>query len=129
MSSKSLVFHTSRCISSSPSAFLLLISFSTERSSYYVNCPNLMSYLLLIIFLIASCVTFGCLPSKFSKYFSTGAFVLPGSFQFRFHSVLPFAHFVYRLPCYPRLSIFNRVSNFFYLILYLNSLFLYIYFS
>ena len=35
------------------------------------------------------------------------SFFLADSFQFSFRS----AHFIYRLPYYPRLSIFNRVSN------------------
>ena len=39
------------------------------------------------------------------------SFFLAGSFQFSFRTALPSAHFVYRQPCYPRLSIFNRVSN------------------
>ena len=46
------------------------------------------------------------------------SFFLVGSFQFSFRSALPFAHFVYPLPYYPRLSIFNRVSNLIDLILY-----------
>ena len=39
------------------------------------------------------------------------SFFLAGSFQFSFRRALPSALFVYRLPCYPRLSIFNWVSN------------------
>ena len=39
------------------------------------------------------------------------SFFLAGSFQFSFRSTLSSALFVYRLPCYPKLSIFNRVSN------------------
>ena len=49
MSSNSLVFHTSRGISSSPAAFLFLISISTESSSSFVKCPSLMSNCLLRI--------------------------------------------------------------------------------
>ena len=66
MSVNSLVFHTSRGISSSPAAFLFLIFLSTESSSC-INCPSLMSNCLLIIFMIGSCVTFGDFPSKFLK--------------------------------------------------------------
>ena len=47
----------------------------------------------------------------------TYSFFLAGSFQFSFRSALPSAYFVYRLPCYPRLSIFNCVSNLIDLIL------------
>ena len=50
-------------------AFLFLIFLSTESSSSYVNCPSLMSNWLLIIFVIGSCVTFGCFLCKFLKYF------------------------------------------------------------
>ena len=67
ISSNSLVFHTSAGISSSPAAFLFLIFLSTESSSPSVNCPSLMSNLLLIIFVIVSCVIFEDFPSKFSK--------------------------------------------------------------
>ena len=63
ISSNSLVFHTSGCISSSPAAFLLLIFLSIESSSSCVNCPSLMSNYLLLIFVICLCVTFGRLPS------------------------------------------------------------------
>ena len=45
-------------------------------------------------------------------------FLLAVSFQFSFRCALPSAQFVYRLQCCPRLSIFNRVSNLIYLILY-----------
>ena len=38
-------------------------------------------------------------------------FFLVVSIQFSYGSILPSAHFIYRLPCNPRLSIFNRVSN------------------
>ena len=44
--------------------------------------------------------------------------LLAGSFQFSFGSALHSAHFIYRLPYYPGLSIFNRVSNLIDLILY-----------
>ena len=60
MSSNFLVFHTSGGISSNPSAFLFLIILSTEPSSSCVNCSNLMSNWLLIIFVIH-------FLSKFSK--------------------------------------------------------------
>ena len=49
--------------------------------------------------------------------------LLAGSFQFSFGSALPSAYFIYRLPCYRRLSIFNRVSNLIDLILYVFCLF------
>ena len=67
MPSNHLIFHTSRCISSSPAAFLFLIYISTESSSSCVNGPNLMSNCLLIILVIDSCVTFGGFTSKFTK--------------------------------------------------------------
>ena len=67
ISSNSLVFHTSGCVSSSPAVFLVFIFLGTESSSSCVNCPRLMSNCLLIIFVIGSCVTFGGFPSKFSK--------------------------------------------------------------
>ena len=35
--------------------------------------------------------------------------LLAGNFQFIFCSAIPSAYFVYRLPCYPRLFIFNGV--------------------
>ena len=40
------------------------------------------------------------------------SFLLAGSFQFSFCSALSSAHFIYRLPCYPRLPIFNRVLSY-----------------
>ena len=40
---------------------------STEWSSFWVNCPSLMSNCLLIILFIYSCVNFGEFPNKFSK--------------------------------------------------------------
>ena len=45
------------------------------------------------------------------------SFFLAGSFQFSSCSTLPSIHFVCCLPCYPRLSIFNWVSNLIDLIL------------
>ena len=66
MSSNCLVFRTSGGISSSPAAFLFLIFLGTESSSC-VNGPSLMSYCLLIILVIGSCVIFGGFPSRFSK--------------------------------------------------------------
>ena len=62
-----LVFHASGGNSSNPAAFLFLIFISTESSSSWVNCPSLMSNCLLIILVIGLCLTFGGLPSKFSK--------------------------------------------------------------
>ena len=67
MSSNCLVFHTSGGISLSPAVFLSLIFLSTESSSSRVNGPSLMSYCLLIILVIGSCVTFDGFPSRFSK--------------------------------------------------------------
>ena len=115
MSLNSLIFHTSGGISSSPAAFLFLIFLSTESRSSCVNCPSLMSYWSLIIYVIGSCVTFWSFPSKILKCFFPGCIC---SFQFSFCSALPPAHFVYRLPCHPRLSIFNQVSNLIDLIWY-----------
>ena len=45
------------------------------------------------------------------------SFLLAG--RFSFHNHLIFSPLVYRLPCYLRLSIFNRVTNLFHLILYI----------
>ena len=50
-----------------PCCFSILNFFSTESSSSCVNCPSLKSNWLLIIFVIGSCVIFGCFPSKFTK--------------------------------------------------------------
>ena len=66
-SSNFLVFHTSRGISSSLTAFLFKIFLSTDSSSSYINGPSLMSNCLLIILLTGCCVTFGGFPSNFSK--------------------------------------------------------------
>ena len=46
------------------------------------------------------------------------SFLLTDSFEFIFGRALPSAYFVYRLPCYPRLSIFNRITNLIDLILH-----------
>ena len=67
ISSNCLVFHTSGGISSSHAAFLFLIFLRTESSSSCMNGPSLMSYCLLIILVIGSCVIFGGVPSRFSK--------------------------------------------------------------
>ena len=112
-------------ISSSPVAFLFLIFLSTVSSSSCVNRPSLMSSWLLNIFVIGSCLTFGGFPSKlpkcsFHRCIRSSWLV---AFSLAFTSTIPSADFVYRLPCYPRLSIFFRVSNLIYLILYLFSLF------
>ena len=61
-----LVFHTSGGISSRPAAFLFLIFVSTTSNSSWVNCPCLMSSLL-IIFVIVLSVTLGNFPSRFLK--------------------------------------------------------------
>ena len=55
-------------------------------------------------------------------------FFLAGSLQVSFCSALP-SHFIYCLPCYPTLSIFNQVSNLIDLILYLFCLFFMVYIS
>ena len=60
-------FHISGGISSSLSAFLSRIFLGTESRFFFVNYPSLMSCLLLIIFVICSCVTIGGFPCKFSK--------------------------------------------------------------
>ena len=52
------------------------------------------------------------------------SFFLVGSFQFSSRRTLSSTHFAYCLPCYPRLSIFNWVSNLIDLILYVFCLFL-----
>ena len=121
----SLVFHTSGGISSSPAAFLFLIFLSAESSSSCVNCPSLMSNSLLIILMIGPFVTFGGFLSKFSKccFHSCILFFLAVGSQFSFCSAFHSAYFIYRLPCYPRLSIFNKVSNLINLILYVFCLF------
>ena len=67
--------------------------------------------------MIGSCITFGGFSSKFYKCCFYSCF-LAGSFKFSFRSILPSAHFVYCLSCYPRLSLFNWVSNLIDLILY-----------
>ena len=124
MLSNCLVFHTSGCISSSLAVFLFLIFLCTESSSC-VNCPSLMSNCLLIIFVISSCVTFGGFPSKFSKccFRSCIRSSWLVAFGLAFRSALSSSHFVYRLLCYPRLSIFNLVANLIDLILYVFCLF------
>ena len=68
MSSNSLVFYTSGCISPGPAAFLFLIFLDSKSSSSYINCPRLIPRWVLIIFVIDSSVTFGVFPSKFSKF-------------------------------------------------------------
>ena len=119
MSSNCLVFHTSGGISSNPAVFLFLISLN-ESSSSCVNCPSLMSNCLLILLVIGSCITFGGFPGKFLKccFHSCIRSSWLACFQFSFHSAIPSANFVYCLPCYPGLSVFNRVSNLIDLILY-----------
>ena len=77
MSSNSLVFHTSRGISSSPVAFLFLIFLSTQSSSSCVHRPSLMPNSLPIIFMISSCVTFVGFLSKFSKCYFFRCILLP----------------------------------------------------
>ena len=119
MSLNCLVFHTLGGISSSPAAFLFLIFLNTESSSSWVKGPSLMSNCLLIILVIGLWVTSWGFSSRFSMLFpQVYLILLAGSFQFSFGSALPSAHFVYCLPYYPRLSIFNRVSNLIDLILY-----------
>ena len=76
------------------------------------------------VFVIGSCITFTIfriiLVILFPQVYSL---FLAGSFQFSFHRALPSSHFVYHLPCYPRLSIFNQDSNLIDLILHVFCLF------
>ena len=102
MSLNCLVFHTSGGILSSPVTFLFLIFLSTESSSSCINGPGLMFNCLLEILVIGSCVTFRGFLSKFLKCPFHRCI-----HSFNFRSALLTAHFVYCLPCYPRLSIFN----------------------
>ena len=67
MSSNFLVFHNSGGISSSPAASLFSIFLITESNYSRINGPSLMSYCLLIILVIGSCLTFGGFPRRFSK--------------------------------------------------------------
>ena len=108
-----LIFHTPGGISSSPAVFLFLIFLSTESSSSCVNGPSLMSNCLLIILVIGSCVTFGGFPSKFLKccFYRCIRSCWLAAFSLAFASAFPSANFIYHLPCYPRLFIFNWVSN------------------
>ena len=78
MSLNSLVFHTSVGISSSPAAFVFPIFLSIESSSSCINYHSLMSFLLVIIFVIGSSVTFGVFHVNSLKFISTNAFVLFG---------------------------------------------------
>ena len=50
-------------------------------------------------------------PQEYSFFFA-------GNIKFSFHSTLPSARLVYRLPCYKKLSIFNWVTNLIDLIFY-----------
>ena len=129
MSSNCLVFHTSEEISSTPAAFLFLISLRTESSSSCVNGPSLMSNCLLIILVIGSYVTFGGFPCRFPKccFHSFILSCLFAAFSFALAVLLPSTHIVYCLPGYPRLPIFHWVSILIYLILYVFCRFLYIY--
>ena len=94
-----------------------------------MNGPSLMSNCLLIILVIGSGVIFGGFPSKFSKC-CFHSFILScwfAALSFALAVFFSSAHFVYCLPGNSRLSIFHRVSNLIYLILYVFCLFLYIY--
>ena len=95
-------------ISLNPTAFLFLTFLSAESSSSCVNCPSLISNCLLIIPVIGLCVTFGGFPNKFPKCCFHCCIRSSGRFQFSFRWALPSAYFIYRLPCYPRLSIFTE---------------------
>ena len=101
-------------ISLSPDAFLFSNFLSAESSSSCEYCPSLMSSWLQIIFVIGSSETFRGFPRKFSKF----CFLLVDRFEFSSCSSFPSTHFVYRLPCNPRLSIFHQVSYLIGLILY-----------
>ena len=107
-SSNCLVFHTSGGISSSPAVFLLLIF-----SYNYLDC-------LMINFRGVGWGSESILKMMLPLVYS---FMFAHSFQFSFGRALPSAQFVYRLPCYPRLSIFSRVSNLIDLILDVHCLF------
>ena len=124
MSSNFLVFYTSGGISSSPAAFIFLIFLCTKSSSSSINCPSLISSWLLIIFVIGSSITFGGFQSKFSKccfHRCIRSSWLVVFFLALVVLTLPSTHFVYCLPCYPRLFMFSRVSNLIDLILYVCS--------
>ena len=62
-----------------------------------------------MMFVIGSSVTLGDFPNRFLK--SCFNRCISFSWLAAFSLALPFTHLVYCLPCYTRLSIFNRVSN------------------
>ena len=62
-----LIFRTSEAISSGLASFLFSIFVSTTLSSFWVNCPSLMSSWLLIIFLMGISVTLEEFPSRSLK--------------------------------------------------------------
>ena len=81
-----LVFNTSEDILSRPVAFLFLILLRFMSSFSWVNCPSLMSWSLLIIFVIGLSLTFGdfsnscsfhiCISSSWFKAFCLALEVL-----------------------------------------------------
>ena len=105
MSSNCLVVHTSECISSSKrSLFDVYFLTYNSRDWFISNLREVSEEIVEMLFL------------------QVYSILLAGSFQFSFGHALPSAHF-HLLPCYPRLSIFNRVSNIIDLILYVFCLF------
>ena len=106
--------------------WLLILVFSST-----VNWLCLMSSLLLIIFVIGLLVT---LSGEFLEMFIQllYSFFLASSFYevlFLLWGSLPFAHFIYCLPCYPWLSMFYWISDFIDLTLNLCLLLFLVWFS
>ena len=106
------VFHTSDGISIRPAASLFLIFVSTTSSFSWVNFSSLISSGLLMIFVIVLSVNLGDFPNRFFKYSFHER--IRSSWLAAFSLVLEvlflFTHFIYCLPCYSRLSIFNWIS-------------------
>ena len=113
MSTNPLVFHTSKGISSNSAAFSFFNFPQNWLSFSCVTCPSLMSNCLQIILGICSRVTFGGFRSKFSKCWfhncirSSWLVAFTLALAVLFLLCTSFTSFL----CYPRLSIFNRVSN------------------
>ena len=66
---------------------------------------------LLMIFMISLSVTLGEFPSRFLKCSFHICICFSWLVAFSSQGALPFAHFIYCLPCYSRFSIFYQVSN------------------
>ena len=109
-SSNFLFFHTSVGISSRSAAFLFLIFVRTKLSSSWVNCPNLVSSWLLIIFMIVLSVIFGEVPSRLLKcsFHMCIRSSLLVAFILSLESLFLFTHFIYCLSRNSRLFIFYR---------------------